>query len=299
MVPDPPFDLPDPVAAAVPMFVILILIEVVVWARGGRVRFETRDTLTSLTLGVLNLASGLVQTAAIALVHGLVWQVRVFDLGWAWPVWIACFLLEDLAYYAFHRMAHERRWLWASHVTHHSSQHYNLSTALRQPVFSIVSGSFVFWLPLVWLGFHPAMVALFGGLSLVYQFWIHTEAIDRLGPLEWVFNTPSHHRVHHATNPRYLDANYAGVLILWDRLFGTFIAEDRTDPPRYGLVTQLGTFHPLKVAFHEWIAIARDVSGARSLREVLGYTWGPPGWKPDGTGRTTDVIRARAGVEGR
>ncbi len=296
MLPDPPFLLPDPVAAAVPVFVVLVLAEVVWWWRGGAVRFETRDTLTSLVMGGANLGSGLIQAAAIAVLHGLVWQVRVFDLGWHWTVWVACFFLEDLAYYAFHRSAHERRWLWASHVTHHSSQHYNLSTALRQPVFSILSGSFLFWLPLTWLGFHPAMVAFFSGVSLVYQFWIHTEVIDRMGPFGWVFNTPSHHRVHHATNPRYLDSNYAGVLIVWDRMFGTFVPEDAADPPRYGLVTQIGTFHPIKVAFHEWMAIGRDLSRCRSVREVAGTVWGPPGWKADGTGRTTAVIQARAGV---
>lgn len=298
MVPDPPFDLPDPVGVAVPVFIVLVLAEVVAWARGARLRFETRDTLTSLTMGVLNLGAGLVQKAAIAGLHAILWQVRLFDLGLGWPVWVAAFFAEDLAYYTFHRFAHERRWLWASHVTHHSSQHYNLSTALRQPVFSILSGSFAFWLPLTLLGFHPAMIAFFSGISLVYQFWIHTEAIGSMGPFGWVFNTPSHHRVHHATNPRYLDANYAGVLIIWDRLFGTFVPERADEPPRYGLVTQIGTFHQLKVAFHEWVAIGRDLLRSRSWREVLGYTWGPPGWKPDGTGRTTAVIRERAARSG-
>jgi len=299
MVPDPPFELPDPVGVAVPVFIVLVLAEVAVWARGGVVRFETRDTLASLTMGALNLGAGLLQTAAIAVLHAVVWRFRLFDLGWAWPVWIAAFFAEDCAYYWFHRLAHERRWLWASHVTHHSSQHYNLSTALRQPVFSIVSLGFVFWLPLTLLGFHPAMIAFFSGVSLVYQFWIHTEVIGSMGPFGWVFNTPSHHRVHHATNPRYLDANYAGILIIWDRMFGTFVPERAEDPPRYGLVTQIGTFHPLKVAFHEWVAIARDVVRSRSLSEVLGYTWGPPGWKPDGRGRTTAVIKERAGVTSR
>ncbi|MCB9663632.1 MAG: sterol desaturase family protein [Alphaproteobacteria bacterium] len=294
MLPDPPVQLPDPVAVAVPVFIVLVLAEVLAWWRGARLSYETRDTATSLSLGGLNLVSGFLQGAAIALLHPLIWQVRLFDLGWAWWVWVLAFFAEDLSYYAFHRVAHERRWVWAGHVTHHSSQHYNLSTALRQPVFSAISLSFVFWLPLTWLGFHPAMIAFFKGTSLVYQFWIHTEVIRTLGPLERVFNTPSHHRVHHATNPRYLDANYAGVLIVWDRLFGTFVPEDPADPPRYGLVTQIGTFHPLKAAFHEWVAIARDLRTARSWREVLGYTWGPPGWRPDGAGHTTAWVKRRA-----
>jgi hypothetical protein len=142
-------------------------------------------------------------------------------------------------------------------------------------------------------------VLFFTGVSLVYQFWIHTEAIDRLGPFEWVFNTPSHHRVHHATNPRYLDSNYAGVLIIWDRMFGSFVEERRSeDAPVYGIVKNLSTYNPLRIAFHEWAAIIRDLASARSAREVWGYLWGPPGWSPDGSRRTTDMIkrewRARA-----
>ncbi|RMD89524.1 MAG: sterol desaturase family protein, partial [Alphaproteobacteria bacterium] len=125
-------------------------------------------------------------------------------------------------------------------------------------------------------------------------FWIHTETIGRLPRwFEAVFNTPSHHRVHHATNPRYLDSNYAGTLIIWDRLFGTFVPEDETEPCRYGIVRQLGTFNPLKVAFHEWIGILRDLFRARSLRELAGYLFGPPGWSPDGSRLTSDLLKAR------
>jgi hypothetical protein len=135
------------------------------------------------------------------------------------------------------------------------------------------------------------MVLMFSGISLVYQFWIHTETIGRMGPLEWVMNTPSHHRVHHATNPKYLDANYAGVLIIWDRLFGTFVAEDDKEQIHYGIVSQLGTFNPFRVAFHEWIGMFRDVRNAKSFREVLGYTFGPPGWSPDGSRKTSASIK--------
>jgi hypothetical protein len=135
------------------------------------------------------------------------------------------------------------------------------------------------------------MVILFRGTSLVYQFWIHTEVIDRMGACEWVFNTPSHHRVHHATNPRYLDANYAGVLVVWDRLFGSFVAETAEDPPTYGIVKNLGTFNPLRVAFHEWVAILRDLRGSNDLHERLQYAFRPPGWSPDGSRRTTEMIQ--------
>src|SRR5262249_28604975 len=202
---------------------------------------------------------------------------------YAWWVFVLCFFLEDLAYYWFHRISHESRWFWASHVVHHSSRSYNLATALRQTWTGKLTLGIVFWLPLVLLGFPPAMVFLFTGLSLIYQFCIHTEAIDRLGPLELVLNTPSHHRVHHAVNPRYLDANYGGVLIVWDRLFGTFVAEHAGDRPVYGLVKNIDTYNPLRIAFHEWAAIARDVARVRTGREALGYLFGPPGWSPDGS----------------
>jgi sterol desaturase/sphingolipid hydroxylase (fatty acid hydroxylase superfamily) len=141
------------------------------------------------------------------------------------------------------------------------------------------------------IGFPPEMVAMFTAISLVYQFWIHTETIGRMGPLEWVMNTPSHHRVHHSVNAKYLDANYAGVLIIWDRLFGTFVPEDDKEQIRYGIISQLGTFNPIRVAFHEWIGIWRDVRGAKNLREVWGYTFGPPGWSPDGSRKTSRSIK--------
>lgn len=289
--PAPPFDIPDIVMYAVPFFVALIVIEMIAVRMTNRGRYEARDSAASLAMGFGNRVAGIAFGGLAVGAYYWVYQYRLFDLGWTWPVMTACFFAEDLAYYWFHRIAHERRWFWASHVIHHSSQHYNLTTALRQTWTGVLGLSFIFWLPLVWIGFPPAMVLMFSAISLVYQFWIHTEMVGRLGPLEWVMNTPSHHRVHHATNPKYLDANYAGVLIVWDRLFGTFVAEDQREKPRYGIISQLGTFNPLRIAFHEWIAIWRDVARAKSLREVWGYTFGPPGWSPDGSRKTSASIK--------
>jgi sterol desaturase/sphingolipid hydroxylase (fatty acid hydroxylase superfamily) len=230
----------------------------------------------------------------VASVGYLVYQYRLFDIGWAWYVLVVAFVLDDLAYYWFHRTAHRVRWFWASHVVHHSSQHYNLTTALRQTWTGFLSLSFVFRLPLLLIGFPWEMLVLVTGVNLVYQFWIHTEAVERLPRwIEAVMNTPSHHRVHHATNPRYLDANYAGVFIVWDRLFGTFVPEERDDPCRYGIVHNLGTFNPLKVAFHEWLAICQDLLTARCWRDRLMFMVAPPGWSPDDSRDTTDMIKAR------
>jgi sterol desaturase/sphingolipid hydroxylase (fatty acid hydroxylase superfamily) len=290
--PAAPFDPKMIITFAIPGFVILILVEMIYVRLSKRGEYNVADSASSLLMGFGNQVAGLLFSGVAIWAYYAVYQLRLFDLGWTWWTLALCFLGEDLAYYWFHRIAHERRWFWASHVVHHSSQHYNLTTALRQTWTGVLGLNFIFWLPLVWIGFPPTMVLMFTAFSLVYQFWIHTEAIDRLGPLEWVMNTPSHHRVHHATNARYLDANYAGVLIIWDRLFGSFVPESREEKPRYGIVANLGSFNPFRVAFHEWAGIFRDVRGAKSLGEVRGYLFGPPGWSPDGSRKTSASIKA-------
>ena len=284
--------LPDPVQYAVPGFIILVLAEMLVaWARDKQ-RYEPKDTLTSLSLG-------LGSTVAGALVGGMayaiaVWvaQFAVFQIGYAWYWFVICFVIDDLAYYAFHRSAHRVRWFWASHVIHHSSQHYNLSTALRQTWTGFFSLGFLFRLPLFLIGFPPAMVFFVAGINLIYQFWIHTEIVDRMPRwFEAIMNTPSHHRVHHATNPRYLDSNYAGVFIIWDKMFGSYVAERDDDRPRYGIVKQLGSFNLLWAAFHEWIGIAKDVWAAPGMRAKIGYIAMPPGWSHDGSRETSESIK--------
>jgi len=285
---------PDIVAWAVPAFTLLVLIEMAAWRLTGRGNYETRDSAASLLMGFGSRIAPLLGGGALVFtVFMAAYEYRLFESPNAWWAVTLCFVLDDLRYYWFHRISHERRWFWASHVIHHSSQHYNLTTALRQTWTGDILGSLLFKTPLVLIGFHPLMIAFVSGLNLLYQFWIHTELIDRLGPFELAFNTPSHHRVHHATNPRYLDANYAGTLIVWDRMFGTFTPESSDEKCRYGIVKNLGTFNPLIIAFHEWIGIAKDVLKARSLREVLGYTLGPPGWSPDSSRLTTAMIKER------
>jgi len=285
----------DPVTLATPFFILSIILEIVL-ARMGKAdaRYETKDTAVSLTMGLFSGSSGLL-TAGLAFAGSLwLYQHRLFDIPmtavWAW---VAIFLLEDLTYYVFHRLSHERRFWWAAHVNHHSSQHYNLSTALRQTWTGGVAGTWALWLPLAFLGFPPAMIAIQKGISLVYQYWIHTEAIKKMPRwFEAVFNTPSHHRVHHARNAVYLDKNYAGILIIWDRMFGTFQPELAEEPCRYGLVKNLATFNIFRVAFHEWIGMASDV--VRHPRHALGYIFGPPGWSHDGSRETSAMIKARS-----
>ena len=211
-------DLPPLTLLAIPGFVAAMIAEIAIgwWTR--RVRYETRDTLASLCMGAGNVLEGLVAGFVAATVYAACYRLAPFEIPFSIATIALCFVLDDLRYYWFHRLSHEHRWLWAAHVNHHSSQHYNLSTALRQTWTGTVALSFVFRIPLLLLGFHPVMLAFVGSMNLIYQFWIHTEAIGTLPrPIEAIFNTPSHHRVHHARNPRYLDANYAGTFIVWDR----------------------------------------------------------------------------------
>jgi len=282
-----------PVDYAVPGFLLLIVIEMFWAARRAPEKYEPRDTLTSLGLGIGSTVAGAL-TAGLVLAMALwLYQHRVFTIGWQWWAWIACFVLDDFNYYLAHRLGHRSRWFWASHVNHHSSQHYNLSTALRQTWTGFIALGFAFRIWPAFLGFHPAMIATCGAINLIYQFWIHTEAIGRMPRwFEAVMNTPSHHRVHHATNPIYLDRNYAGVFIIWDRLLRTFQPELDGVAIRYGIVRQLGSFNLLWSVFHEWVGIGRDVWRA-PWRAKLPYMFAPPGWSHDGSRDTSDSIRER------
>lgn len=287
---------PDVVQWAVPFFIIAILIELVwilIKGRGGR--YETRDALTSLIMGAGNVATGIALGFVGLGFFMLLWALTPLDLGTGWWVVLLCFVLDDLRYYWVHRFGHRIRWVWASHVNHHSSQHYNLTTALRQTWTGTFTMMMVLRAPLILLGFHPAMVLFCGGLNLIYQFWIHTEAIGKMPRwFESVMNTPSHHRVHHGRNPRYLDANYAGVLIIWDKMFGTFVPELDTEKPQYGLVKNLGTFNPIRVAFHEWVGIFRDIlRPGLSLRQRVLYAIAPPGWSHDQSRDTSEQIKRK------
>ncbi len=285
----------DVTLLTVPLYLLAIMIELVAvryWHRKGE--FETRDALTSLLMGTGNVVAGLLLGFVSVTALLWVWQFRFFDLGLHWWVFVAAFIFDDLRYYWYHRIAHRVRWVWAEHVNHHSSQHYNLTTALRQSWTGQITGMFILQVPVVLLGFHPAVIAFVYGFNLIYQFWIHTEAIGKMWkPVELIFNTPSHHRVHHATNPRYLDANFAGTLIIWDRLFGTFVEELSEDMPRYGIVRNIGTFNPVRVAFHEWVGMLKDVfAPGLSLRQRLMYIAAPPGWSHDGSRKTSEDLKA-------
>ncbi len=280
----------DLTTLASPAFLVLLLVEVFLARRRSQPVHERTDTWTSLTMGLGSVLVGALWAGTKVGLYYFVYQFAIFDVGTGPWAFLACFLLVDLAYYWFHRLHHEVRLLWAAHVTHHSSQYYNLATALRQS-WSPITGIF-FYLPVALLGFDPVMIATCYALNLIYQFWIHTELIGRLGPLEWVMNTPSHHRVHHGTNLQYLDRNHAGTLIIWDRLFGTF--EPEGERVVYGLTKNIRSHNPIYVAYHEFASIFRDVRKAGSWQTRLRWMLKPPGWSPDGSSHTADELRAMA-----
>ncbi len=277
-------EFPNLIHYAIPFFVATVILEIILTVKVKMKEYEYKDATTSIAMGLGNVLVGLIGKTFVLAIFYLVYNTfHLFDIPFIWWSWILVLFAEDLTYYWFHRISHENRFFWASHIVHHSSQKYNLSTALRQ-TWTGTFTSFAFWIPLVLVGFHPVMILFQMSISLLYQYWIHTELIDKLPKwFEFIFNTPSHHRVHHATNPQYLDRNHAGIFIIWDRIFGTF--EPEVEKPVYGLTTNIHTFNPIKVAFLEWFGLFKDAFSAKtSVFNKLKYFLKPPGWKHDGTG---------------
>ncbi len=222
------------------------------------------------------------------------WQHRLWTLPLQdWRGWLACFLGQELCYYWYHRAAHRVRWFWCTHAVHHSPEQLNLSAAYRFGWTGRLTGSLLFFMLAPLLGMPPKIVLMMLSLNLIYQFWLHATWIPRLGPLEWILNTPSAHRVHHACNLDYLDCNYGGVLIIFDRLFGTYRAQRPDLPCHYGLVGQTASRNLLMLEFSQWKSLLADMARTSSWRTRLAYLYRPPGWQPDGQGSTTEDLRAR------
>lgn len=292
----------DPVLFAIPFFLLLLILE---WTAARKLErleiatvdprpasgaYLTRDSWASMSMGLVSIATtagwktlALLGYAAIY-AYLAPWHLRVDQ----WYTWVIAIVGVDLLYYAYHRIAHRVRLVWATHQAHHSSQYFNFATALRQKWNN--SGEILMWIPLPLLGIPPWMVFFAFSLNLIYQYWVHTERIDKLPrPIEFVFNTPSHHRVHHGMDQVYLDKNYGGIFIVWDRLFGSFQSE--LFRPHYGLTKQVDTFNIWKLQTREYVAIARDWRSASRLRDRLGYVFGPPGWTPRPAGQPDDSVR--------
>ena len=281
----------EPVLFAIPFFLLLLTVECTAArklerlenaaepGRPGSGAYLTRDAWTSISMGLVSVATmGAWKFVALLGYAALFTYVAPWQLSPSkWYTWVIAIVGVDVLYYAYHRIAHRVRLIWATHQAHHSSVYYNFATALRQKWNN--SGEIIMWIPLPLLGVPPWMVFTGFSISLIYQFWIHTERIGTLPrPIEFIFNTPSHHRVHHGMDAEYLDKNYGGILIIWDRLFGTFKAE--TFRPHYGLTKPVNTFNLWTLQTREYVAIAHDVRSANRWRDRLGYVFGPPGWAP-------------------
>lgn len=276
----------EPVLFAVPFFLLLLTIE---WTAARKLEhledrptsgaYMARDAWASISMGLVSVATmGAWKFLALLGYAALYAYVAPWHLSATkWYTWVIALVGVDVLFYFYHRTAHRVRLIWATHQAHHSSRYFNFATALRQKWNN--SGEIVVWTPLPLLGIPPWMVFSGFSVSLIYQFWIHTERIGRLPrPIEFVFNTPSHHRVHHGIDKLYIDKNYGGILIVWDRMFGSFQPE--VFRPHYGLTKQVTTFNVWKLQTHEYAAIARDVKRADRWRDRIGYAFGPPGWKP-------------------
>jgi sterol desaturase/sphingolipid hydroxylase (fatty acid hydroxylase superfamily) len=274
----------DIIARSVPFFFVLIGLELLVARVRKRPLYRLSDSISDLSCGILSQLAGIFIALLTIAAYGWVqqhWALQRWLPLPAWshsaPAWVAVFLLDDLAYYWMHRASHVVNLLWAGHVVHHSSEEFNLTVALRQ---SSLHGlmSWLFYMPIALLGVPVTMWLVCHALNLVYQFWIHTREVNRLGPLEWILNTPSHHRVHHGINPEYQDKNFAGTLIIWDRLFGSF--EPERAAAVYGITKPIQTWNPLYANVHHFAEIARNARAARRWGDRLRAVFAHPRWRP-------------------
>ena len=285
----------DLIYVFLPIFLLALVVEVVVDRRKNLQLFEKKDSIASLwmTLFVV-FVDVLPKLGALIAFYFLASISPLADIVQRqWWAWVLLFFLDDFAYYFMHRANHEIRLFWAGHVSHHSAIKMNFATALRQGVMERLH-KYVFWLPLPLLGFDPLMIFTMISVNLFYQYWLHTELIGRLPNwFESIFNTPSHHRVHHASNIRYLDCNHGGVLIIWDKLFGTFSPEVEGEKVVYGLTVNITSYNPISVATHEYSAIVADVRRATTLKDKLKYIFLAPGWSHDGEDKRAKVLRAQ------
>jgi sterol desaturase/sphingolipid hydroxylase (fatty acid hydroxylase superfamily) len=238
---------------------------------------DLKETAASIGVAVGDLASRVLGSAIAAVPFLWFYELRhmSWDLSSPWT-WVVLFLGVEFCYYWFHRASHRVRWLWATHAVHHSATYFNLSAAIRLGWTGQLTGAFIFFLPLAWLGFHPLAIGAVLAAGLLYQFFLHTALPVSLGPLEWVLNTPNHHRVHHASNDGCLDKNYGNTLIIFDRMFGTFATAPQDEPLRFGLKGREPSLNPIRIALGEWGYLLRDVTRAKGLRRKVAVLFGAP-----------------------
>jgi sterol desaturase/sphingolipid hydroxylase (fatty acid hydroxylase superfamily) len=270
------------IALSIPIFFLLIGIELgyTVYKKLGYYRLN--DSLSNLSQGIGSQLVGIFLKTATFFSYLYIYNNwKFYEFSNSIWTWLLLFIGVDFFYYWFHRMSHEVNALWAAHIVHHQSEEYNLTVALRQSWFQ-GGFSWVFYLPLAFAGFEPIMFLTVSAFNTIYQFWIHTRAIGKMGPLEWIINTPSHHRVHHGSNPKYIDKNHAGTLIIWDCMFGTFQKEE--EEVVYGITTPLASWNPVWANFHYWVDLTQTARKSSSIRDKINVFIKPPGWFPESLG---------------
>ncbi len=275
------------VVLSIPIFFFLIGIELLYDRIVQRRLYRLHDSLANISCGITEQISGVFAKVFTIAAYDVVYQnFRIMEIPNTWYWWILAFVGVDFFYYWAHRLSHEVNLFWAGHVVHHQSEEYNLSVALRQGAFQKLF-TFYFYFPLAFVGFSTELFLSISAINLLYQFWIHTEAIDRMPVFEWVFNTPSHHRVHHGRDPKYIDKNHGGTFIIWDRIFGTF--QDEDEKPTYGITKPLNTFNPLYAQVSHFFTLARDFKRMKGAGEIWSLLWNKPGWHPERLGGTRVV----------
>jgi sterol desaturase/sphingolipid hydroxylase (fatty acid hydroxylase superfamily) len=277
---------------AIPVIVLLIAVEMIEKIKDGQFKFYKKSFIANLAMGSIAFVLSFIVKSAALLVYSWVYELRLFTIpSNVWWAWIICFFADDFSYYCFHWANHHIRFLWASHAVHHSAEFFSPSVALRLPWTANFTGTFLFWGWMPLIGLDPTMIIIMKFISALYQVWIHTEKIGKLPKwVEAIFNTPSHHRVHHASNMDYLDKNHGGTLIIWDRIFGTFQKE--TVKPKYGLTKNITSQNPFTIEFHEWKNMIKDFKRAKKISDYLHFFFDVPGWSNDGNMKTTKSIRA-------
>ncbi len=269
-------------ATLTPLFLLTLGVEYFIQRRRGRTAmFAPGEILANLSLGAsYQFVEMIYHIIFLGAALALFYQFRISTIEMTLGMWAILLFSQEFFYYWFHRCSHRIRWFWCAHVVHHSSEQMNLSTAMRQSMTYSLNFSQIFWLPLILIGFPPEAVMVSYSINLAYQYFVHTEAIGKRSALiEWIFNTPSHHRAHHGRNPIYIDKNFGGILIIWDRVFGTFQAELDEEPVQYGIPRQIRSHNIVTLNLHEWRDMFRDVARDGPLKQRLEHLWRPPEWQ--------------------
>lgn len=288
------------VLISTPVYAIVIGAEIIFSHIHKHNEYSKRGTIENIYLMLLNMGLDILMRGVCLIVLNYFFQFRIFQLENKWLYWGALLITQDFMFYLLHYVDHYVRFFWAVHVTHHSSEEFNLTVGFRSSVFQPLY-RFAYFIPLSLIGFDGKDIMFMYSATQIYGILIHTKYVKKLGFLEWFMSTPSHHRVHHASNAVYLDKNMGMVFIFWDKLFGTFVPEQEDEKVRYGLTENLKSHHPANVVFHEWRSILQDVAKSPNPKHKFMYVFGPPGWSHDGSKKTSRQLRAEclAGKEKR